>query len=458
MKVTEVFEETYDRYQETLTQAEYDVRLKKHVEMGLPGVPSWKRYSQITNVGGSRSSKTYTILQILKLVMQTRKDVDIKVWRKTKVECRSICRKDFRKIVKDDPINRKNFKEHIQDGTFLYKPTGSMITFTGADDEGVVLGAGQTISFFNEVNHISERVYNQVCQRTEETVFVDYNPAEGFYMENYRNDPDTIFIHSTFMDNYFCPINAANKLLSYEPWESGSYEVVGAEVWYNGKPISATNQPPVNKANFKKKTIDEYMWMVYGLGLGAEAPNKIYSGWGRISLEKFKTLEYTSYFGLDFGTSKPTAMVEVKYDGNGAFYIRERVYEPMSDINESMTDRLKTLVPDLKVGSDLVVCDSAKEEYIKTMKRAGHFAVGAIKGNNSVEPGIQTVKGFKIYVVPYGNENSKEDNIRAEESVYQWEVDRNGNRTDKPLKKDDHLMDAIRYVITYLVKYLDIEI
>jgi phage terminase large subunit len=29
---------------------------------------------------------------------------------------------------------------------------------------------------------------------------------------------------------------------------------------------------------------------------------------------------------------------------------------------------------------------------------------------------------------------------------YKWEIDRNGNRTGKPIKMFDHALDAIRYV------------
>ena len=458
MLATETFELTYDVFNDMLTDWEYEVRLNEHNKLNLPGTPSKKRYAQIVNVGGTRSSKTYSVLQILKLEMQKRRDLDIKVWRKTKVECRAICRKDFKKIIRDDKKKGHLFKEHVQDGTITYKPTNSMITFTGADAEGVVMGAGQTISFFNEVNYISEKVYNQVCQRTEETVFCDYNPAAGFYLEPYRNNPLTKFIHTTFLNNYYCPPAAAVKTLSYEPWERGSYDIVGHEIWYDGKPISPANKPPVHKLNLANQTIDEYMWMVYGLGLGAEKPNKIYRGWGKISLEDFNALDYTSYFGLDFGTSSPSACVEVKYDGNGSFFIRERLYEAMGKIDESMITVLKQRIPEMLNNYALVVCDSAKKDYVTRLKRADFFAMGAKKGNGSVEPGIELVQNFKINIVPYGNPDSTEDNLNNEYNGYSWEVNRMNEQTDKPVKKDDHLMDAVRYILTYLVTYLDIKL
>ena len=106
-------------------------------------------------------------------------------------------------------------------------------------------------------------------------------------MEGYRNDPETCFIHSTFKDNAYCPPNIVKHLLGYEPWESGTYELKGSELFYKDEPISIHNQPPPNEQNIKKGTAHKYNWLVYGLGIGAEKPNKIYQGWREISYEFF---------------------------------------------------------------------------------------------------------------------------------------------------------------------------
>lgn len=451
MKVTETFELTYDVFNDMLTEEEFQAKLSVHKEQDLPGEPSRRRFPQIISVGGTRSSKTYSILQILYLEMMSRIDIDIKVWRDTKVSCKKICMKDFRSIVRSDMSRFNNFKENKTEGSYTYVPTGSKITFEGADNIGVVLGAGQHISFFNEVNHITEEVYKQVKQRTEEMIISDYNPAAKFYLEKYRNDPETKFIHSTFMNNAFCAPNSVITILESEPWERGSYEIVGAEIHYKNNPISDTNQPPVHQLNLKKGTIDKYHWLVYGLGIGAEKPNRIYKGWKVISLEDFKQLPYVSYFGLDFGTSSPTACTEVKYDGNGVFYIRGAMYKPMGEIDDSINTALLKYVPEIKKGTSLIVGDSAKKEYLNTVRRGGHMIVGAIKGAGSVSPGIQDVKSFTIYYVP-------DNDLEEEYANYSWAVDREFRSTDEPVKKNDHYLDSIRYCITYLIRYLSIEV
>lgn len=415
-------------------------------EVYYPGL-----YRQVVSMGGSRSSKTYSILQMLMLEMIAKHRLKITVWRDTKVVCRATVMEDFKKIILFDHQVYKKFKENKQTGKFIYLPTKSEIIFEGADSVGKVLGGAQDISYFNEVTEFAKPVYLQITQRTALSVFADYNPSKDFWLEQYRHDPNTVFIHSDFRHNAFCPPEIIKQLLSYEPWVPGSYELHGSEIFHKGQPISVENQPPLNELNHKRKTADQYMWMVYGLGLGSEKPNRIYSGWKKINEEVFTSMPYTSYFGQDFGTSSPTAIVEVKYDGDGAFYVCPRFYKPLASMDHSISTILLNEVPMMHINTDLIVCDPAKSTYITNMQSLGYMAVNAIKGADSVGPGIITVKGFTIYYV-------EDIDFNKEYNNYSFEVDRHEQPTDKPLKKDDHYMDALRYVINYLVRYLSIQV
>jgi PBSX family phage terminase large subunit len=450
LKGTETFRRTAEVWYDKLSPAEWKVRKDLYLSKGIYEDPSVYRYSKLISSGGSRSSKSYSILQILMLELVTTKNIKITVWRNTKVTCKSSVMEDFQKIIMFNPFIHQNFKENKQLSTFTYKPTGSKIVFTGADDVGKVLGGQQDISFFNEVTEFNEEVHNQIAQRTAKRVIYDYNPSKDFFIEGLRFDEEAKFIHSTFMDNIYCPPNAAQKILSYEPWEPGSYEIFeGKEVMYKGKPITAENQPPLHKQNTKTNTASIYLWLVYGLGIGSEKPEKVYHNWNKITNEYFESLEYSSYLGLDFGTSNPTAAIEVKYDGNGGFFIRERLYKPLREIADSLPTVIKNDIPDAK--GMLMVGDSAKELYINVLLEAGYTILKAVKGAGSIEAGIGILKSLTIHYVPSPNLQKEYDN-------YSFEVDRYGLATDNPIKKDDHLMDALRYIITFLIKYLGIKI
>jgi len=442
---TSTFEKTWDAYFELK-----DVS-NELVDVDTIVLDNPYKYRQIVSVGGSRSSKTWSILQLFMLELVRRNSIKITVWRDTKVTCRATAMEDFQDIIMTNISIYRNFKHNKQTGTFTYLPTKSKIVFEGADSPGKVLGSKQTISFFNEVTEFSRPVYLQITQRTSDRVICDYNPSMDFWLEKARFDDETIFIHSTFKDNYYCPENIVKQLLSYEPWEAGSYEIRGAELYYKDEPISLQNYPPPNDKNIIKGTANIYMWKVYGLGLGSEKPNKIYRGWQEISNDDFDAIDYISYFGLDFGVSSPTACMEVKHDGDRAFYIREVLYKPLQDIDESLPTVIHLEVPQIRKGHDIIACDSAKQKYIDLLLEAGYIADGVVKGGGSVEVGISLVQGFTIYYV-------KSENLQDEYDNYSWTIDRYGKSTDVPLKRDDHLMDSLRYIISYLVDYLGITI
>lgn len=409
-----------------------------------------KKYRQIVSMGGSRSSKSYSILQILMLEMMRRKNIKITVWRNTKVTCRTTVMEDFQNIIMFDDSVFVDFKQNKQLGSFTYKPTGSRIVFEGADSIGKVLGGAQHISFFNEVTEFSKNVYLQITQRTSGKVICDYNPSKDFWLESYRFDKKSVFIHSTYKDNAFCSQNIVDQLNSYEPWETGSYEVRGTECFYNGNPIGPNNQPPIHEENVLKETADEYHWLVYGLGIGSEKPNRIYKGWHKITEEDFEGIDEKSWFGLDFGTSNPTACVEVKYGGNGDFYICPRMYKPLTNLNKSLNSAIRDNVPQISTGRSLIVADSAKETYITILSNGGHQVRGALKGPGSVSSGITLIQGYTIYYVSNAD-------FEKEYNNYSWHVDRYEKSTDEPVKTDDHYLDAIRYIVTYLTSYLHIK-
>lgn len=400
-----------------------------------------KEYRQIVLYGGSRSSKTYQLMISMAIEMMKHPGKRITVWRNEKVTCRATVMVDFKAIVDANPLLGAIFKHNKALGSFTNIRNGATILFEGADNIRKVHGLQQHISIFNEITEFNEAVYLQITQRTEETVFADFNPSKKFWFDRMKFREDTIFIHSSFLDNPFLAQPIINQLKSYEPWETGSYEVVDGDVLYKGKPISDSNQPPPHKKNVREKTADVYMWLVYGLGIGAEKPNKIYRGWQRIAKRDYDALPYEEHFGLDFGMSNPTACVGIKYDGDRTIFIDERIYLPMNVATDPLGSMLHGAYVDI---DDLLICDSAKMNMVKALRQENFKAMPAKKGPDSVNLGIEIVQKFNIHVT------TTSSNVWEEYGIYSWDLDRYNKPTDKPLKKDDHSMDAIRYVITYL--------
>tara|TARA_R110000764_G_scaffold105438_1_gene191112 strand:+ start:2148 stop:3488 length:1341 start_codon:yes stop_codon:yes gene_type:complete len=438
-KVTKVFDDIYKAYNTYLEGK--------------------RRYRLIIAYGSSRSSKSVSIMQLFAILLLTRKNFKITVWRETRVTAVATVMEDFKKLLTSDPILGMEFVHNKKDASFVCKKTQSIIYFSGTDQTSKVLGMYQDISFFNEISEFTEEVYLQIAQRTQETIFSDYNPSGVTFLDKYSEKEDTIFMRSTYLDNPFLSEGIINQLEGYNPFEIGTTYVDkdGKRLMneYNDLEVSSTNRPPPNINNIKNGTANEWLYMVYALGLKAEKPNKIYSNWSECSDEFYDKLELPIYCGLDFGISSPTAVVEVKFDGDRTFYIKEILYKPTSSMGITLGEFLQYKNPTNPNGlispSTLLVCDSAKKIMVDDLAQDGLMAVSALKGAGSIARSISTVQSFNIVYT----KSSK--NIRDEYNMYSWKIDRYGMSEDLPdPKQEDHAMDSIKYVISYLVNYLPI--
>ena len=79
------------------------------------------------------------------------------------------------------------------------------------------------------------------------------------------------------------------------------------------------------------------------------------------------------------------------------------------------------------------------------LRQGGINAVEAKKGAGSIVSGIKWLHGYNIVI-----------DIRCQEFIneiqqYHWREDKDGNVLEEPVKKNDHLMDALRYAVEILM-------
>jgi len=415
---------------------------------------------QIVAWGGSRSSKTFSILQLFILLLKSKPNLKITVWRDTRITCRSTVMDDFNIILWSDDNLYREFSANKTTGTYKHKETGSRIIFEGADQIGKVLGMTQDIAYFNEVSEFSEEVYLQITQRTADTIFCDYNPSKNFFLEKYRGKEDTIFIHSNYLKNAFCPAEIVKQLNSYKPLLKEQFiSIEDYEYVKLSKSLDKIQEYLVTKNysdenikdilysfyNEKNGTADEYRYRVYCIGEKAEKPNKIHQNWKLTSDELYNSLPYTEYYGIDFGLTRPTAGVGVKFDGDKTFYIKPLFYKPAIE-NSGVVELAKKYIKQRMSSASYVVGDSAKQKHIDDLNDANILTIKTVKGNNSVEYGLSLMSGYDFYYV-------YDQNFVMEYESYEFKLDRYGYTTDIPIKKDDHYMDATRYITVHLIKY-----
>ena len=376
-----------------------------------------RKYKYIINTGSSRSSKTHSILQIEWVMCLKKPNTRVSIWRETKADCKMTILADLKKAVPTFP-NIENVIFNKTESIYTF-PNGSTIEFMGGDEENRVHGFQGNIAHLNEPYKFGLEAFDQIDMRTSDFLIIDWNPKNKHWIDEVSKRENAIIIHSTFRDNPFIPEEQKKKILSYDP---------------------------SNPFNVEQGTANAYLHNVYALGLKAEKPNRIFKGWKELSNSDFYKLPYQSYFGLDFGLSAPTALTEMKFDGDENYFFREVLYCPLNDMKGTLAEMFDKLeIPKHKQ----IICDSGNElnkEEARKLKNAGYNVINAKKGSGSISAGIETMQKSKIH---YTKESI---NIENEYESYSWKIWQ-GIQMDVPEENgDDHILDAMKYVISWYTK------
>ena len=445
-----------------------------------------RKYRLLEQVGGSRSSKTWSNFLILYLYAAQNRNKIITVMRDTAADCRDKVEPDWQQWLKDPNARIKQyengeisveeldaylkqeslldfFKINKSEHSYTLKSSGSKITFTGTDDESRAIGKTQHVLWVNEPYLFSEEVFKQLSQRTSDFIIVDWNPRQDHFIEKLRLKDDTFTHRSTLLDNPFCPIESKKQILSYQPlkWaklvlsnelpihEAETYDFINNPAKFDLKDIYEIQRCIRNEQN---RTASEYHWLVYGLGEKAEKPNKIYNNWKAITLEEYLEQDHQTFYGLDYGFANPSACVEVKYDGDMSFYIRPLLYKPMNQLSAPLGEVLKDVgVPSGDV--TYIFADSSDREPGTNISMTNdlrlNYKLNAIPTNKpTYKERFEFITKCKIFFV-----SDKE--FENEYENYEYEFI-NGFPTERPIKRNDHYMNATEYCIWGIKEYYNI--
>lgn len=347
----------------------------------------------IINQGGSRSSKTYSLCQMMIVYCLTTPGKMVSIVRKTFPILRGTVMRDFIEVMRELDLYEE--KNHHKTEQIYHFPNGSQIEFFAADNEQKLRGRKRDVLWVNESNELNFEEFTQLNMRTADKLIFDFNPSENFHwLYDLISRPEAILIHSTYKDNPFLP-------------ESQVKEIENLIMY------------------------DESYYKIYALGEKGTGKTTIYTHWKHY--EHLPEIKET-YYGLDFGFNHPTALIEVNIIDNTC-YVKEIIYKE----GLTSTDLIK-MMDELQISKKKeIACDTARPEIIEDLRRKGYNAKSAIK---DVKDGIDSVKSSGLLI------HKESINILKEVSSYKWKT--NGDITlDEPVKVYDDAMDAMRYAIHY---------
>jgi len=355
-------------------------------------------YPIICNEGGSRSSKSYSVVQLLIHIASSKPNTRISCVSHSLPHIKRGVYRDFKMIMEQWNLwDESSFR--YTDFIYTFK-NGSYIELFGLEDPDKAKGPARDILFVNEANLISKALFDQLLIRTTGQAFLDWNPADFIsWVYEVADNPNNKRIHSTYRNNL--PNLSESQIRNIEQY---------------------------------KDLPDDFMWKVYGLGERGAAKEIIYTQWKQYD----EAPEGDVFYGLDFGYVHPAALIKVThYEGQN--YFEEIVYQSgltLSDLSRLIKEKLPERAT--------IYADAAEPKSIEELYRQGFNIKPAQK---DVWAGIVKMKSYPINL----HYNSK--NLRREFMSYKWKKDKNDNVIEEPVKANDDLMDACRYaVFTHLTK------
>jgi phage terminase large subunit len=273
------------------------------------------------------------------------------------------------------------------------------VEFLSVDEPQKIRGRKRNICYINEGNELDYEDYRQLLMRTEDEMIIDFNPSDPIHwiydQVIDREDCETWI--TTYQDNKFLPAELVAEIE-------------------------------------RLKERDPDYWRVYGEGKRAVfSERQIFPKWKQIPKDNFPEFDEV-FYGLDFGYAQdPTAIVQIAK-------VKDRLYLHEVCYKKGMTNRdIAEFIKSNGYDQDLFYCDSAEPKSIEELRQMDILAKGAVKGTGSINAGISLLKEFDVF---YSFESK---NLHNEFQFYFWEQLKDGTIINKPIDKQNHLMDAIRY-------------
>lgn len=361
-----------------------------------------RRPRLIADKGGTRSSKTYSIIQMLVLIANVGKKRAIDIVSESLPHLKRGAIKDIDDILRDAGLKEgEAYDINRSDHVYTFRATGTTISFFSADNWAKVKGSRRDILFINEANHIDYETYRQLAVRTTELIIIDWNPDSEFWYEEHglNTEPTTIEIKSTYKDNPFLT-----------PAQIAEIE--------------------------RNKERDPQWWRVYGEGEVGLPTGLIYTNHHIVDIIPDRVRRNAMHtYGLDFGfTNDPTALVDVYIDtASRAVWCDELLYRKGMD-NSDIAGFLRSQ----GIGRDTeIFADSAEPKSISEIHKYGFNVKPSFK--NALATQISWLKGYDIHVTQQSLNGIKE--FRN----YKWKTDKDGKAVNEPIDLWNHFLDALRY-------------
>lgn len=350
--------------------------------------------------GGTSAGKTYAVIAILIDWCARNPNKKCTVVAETVPAVKDGALKIFKEIMLfTGRWNESRF--NITERTYTYG-NGCEIQFKSFDSIGKAHAAGKRhVLFINEGNYVDYQIADALITRTTEDIYIDFNPTNEFWAHTeILGENDAEFLLLKYHDNEALPETTLEELqIKIRKSETSDY-------W----------------KNWCRVYIDGEIGNLEGV---------IFSDWKQIdALPEDAVLDKIT---IDFGFTNSYTAILARYRWNGLKIFHELCYERQMN-NTRIAEKLRPYTGMVKI-----LADSEDPRTINELVEMGIDVKGVSKGKDSVRYSIEKIQENQFFVT------STSTNLIKELRGYVWDKDKTGKPLNEPVKKNDHLCDAMRY-------------
>jgi len=362
-------------------------------------------YKYIVNQGGTSSSKTFSILQLLTAIALFH-NKHIEIVGLSVPHLKSGVLNDMPAVFEQFGLNF--YSMYNMSDKFVLFNSGGRLQFTAFDNIGKAHGGRRDILYLNEANHLEYRIVEQLMARTRDCIFIDYNPTNAFWVHNQLQvtEPDKVkLIKSNYKDNQYL------------------------------------EQSIIDFIESRKGDGNNNFWRVYGLGELGVAEGLVFDNVEARAITDEEIARFDRIReGIDWGFAvDPFVWVKGHFNRKQrTLYIFDEIFK-VGLSNEDAIQRVWAR----HTRSAEIVADSEEPKSIYDFQNAGLPVVKARKGAGSVSYGMKKLQGLiHIYIDP-----ARCPNTYREFTSYAYDEDKNGEYKSQYPDKDNHTIDATRYML-----------
>lgn len=366
----------------------------------------WDQYSTLVLQGGTSSSKTYSIMQVLGLQAMLH-PYSIIVVGQDFPNLRKGPINDFKEILKTTPALAECVTKHDKTNNIYYFKSGAEMQFSALDDAQDAKSGKRDITFINEANGIQFEIYEELDVRTRIKTLIDYNPNAKFWVhtEVLDKDPSAKLMISNFTHNKFIPERMLKKILSW-------------------------------------KTLKPNKWRVYGLGLTGITEDAIFPNVNWITNKEFeRQLPYLSKvgYGMDYGLNKD--ILNLAHAGVDIRFEKHRIYaRSVLQGNGLRRTKIAKAMRELGIDSELISMDNAVAQEICELliEEDGFNIKPANRSGGAIRKGLALLEDYDLYIVI-------NNRWMEEQEKYVWVKTKGGIYEKQPYHRYNDCWDSLRY-------------